>query len=357
MACNRAWLIEAVRRIEADFNRSSDTHLLHHSIEGFDGIDLYFKDESSHPTGSLKHRLARSLFLYALCNEKIGPHTTLIEASSGSTAVSEAYFAKLLGLYFIAVVPRHLSPAKVEAIGFYGGKVHYVDEPGAVYETAQRLADETDGYYLDQFTYAERATDWRGNNNIADSLFCQMSCEPYPVPTWIVMGGGTGGTTATLGRYIRYRGLTTKLCLADPESSVFHRHWRDHKIVSSTPCQSSVIEGIGRSRVEPSFLPSLIDRAEPISDAQSVAAMRCLSQRLGRRVGGSTGTHFWAVIKIMNEMRVRGEAGSIVTILCDGGDRYATSLYDDAYLKSKGVEWEEEFKNLTKLIDTGKGEI
>jgi len=350
MACNRAWLIEAVRRIEADFNRSSDTHLLHHPIDGFEGIDLYFKDESSHPTGSLKHRLARSLFLYALCNEKIGPQTTLIEASSGSTAVSEAYFAKLLGLDFIAVVPRHLSPAKVEAIGFYGGRVHYVDEPSAVYETAQRLADETKGYYLDQFTYAERATDWRGNNNIADSLFCQMALEPHPVPTWIVMGGGTGGTTATLGRYIRYRGLTTKLCLADPVTSIFHQHWRDPHIIASPNCQTSVIEGIGRPRVEPSFLPHLIDRVEAISDAQSVAAMHTLSQRLGRRVGGSTGTRFWAVMLIMLEMRERGEKGSIVTILCDGGDRYATSLYDDAYLKAKGVDWVKEHKALSDML-------
>ena len=61
------------------------------------GVDLYVKDESTHPTGSLKHRLARSLFLYALCNGWIDESTTVIEASSGSTAVSEAYFAKLIG--------------------------------------------------------------------------------------------------------------------------------------------------------------------------------------------------------------------------------------------------------------------
>jgi cysteine synthase len=67
-AGERAWNREAVRRIEADFQRSSDTHLIAVALPGFADIDLYFKDESSHPTGSLKHRLARSLFLYALCN-------------------------------------------------------------------------------------------------------------------------------------------------------------------------------------------------------------------------------------------------------------------------------------------------
>ncbi|MEZ5794112.1 hypothetical protein [Albidovulum sp.] len=66
----RAWVHEAINRIEADFQRSADTHLFRLDLPGLAGVDLYLKDESTHPTGSLKHRLARSLFLYALCNGK-----------------------------------------------------------------------------------------------------------------------------------------------------------------------------------------------------------------------------------------------------------------------------------------------
>ncbi|HWU73513.1 MAG TPA: pyridoxal-phosphate dependent enzyme, partial [Sphingomonas sp.] len=110
---DRAWADEAVRLIEADYNRSADTHLIPIPLPRFPGVQLYLKDESSHPTGSLKHRLARSLFLYALCNGRIGPDTTIVEASSGSTAVSEAYFARMLGLDFIAVVPRGTSAEKI----------------------------------------------------------------------------------------------------------------------------------------------------------------------------------------------------------------------------------------------------
>ena len=88
--CNetRDWVSEAISIVEADANRSADTHLLRFPLCGDWGIDLYLKDESVHPTGSLKHRLARSLFLYALCNGWITEGTTVIEASSGSTAVS-----------------------------------------------------------------------------------------------------------------------------------------------------------------------------------------------------------------------------------------------------------------------------
>jgi len=189
---DRAWIDQAVQTIEADFNRSADTHLLRAPLAG--AVDLYFKDESTHPTGSLKHRLARSLFLYALCNGWIGPKTPIIEASSGSTAVSEAYFARLLGLRFIAVMPRSTSAEKVAQIEFHGGETHFVAAAHEVYAESARLAAELSGHYMDQFTYAERATDWRGNNNIAQSIFSQLAQEPHPVPAWIVAGAGTGGT-------------------------------------------------------------------------------------------------------------------------------------------------------------------
>ena len=80
---DRSWVSSAIHIIEADFNRSSDTHLLRVPLPAAPGVALYLKDESTHPSGSLKHRLARSLFLYGLCNGWIGPNTTIVEASSG----------------------------------------------------------------------------------------------------------------------------------------------------------------------------------------------------------------------------------------------------------------------------------
>src|ERR1051326_6652626 len=116
---DHAWVAEAIRKVEADANRSADTHLHVFPLPPDWAIELYLKDESVHPTGSLKHRLARSLFLYGLCNGWIHAGTTIIEASSGSTAVSEAYFAGLLGLPFIAVMPRTTSREKIDVIEFH----------------------------------------------------------------------------------------------------------------------------------------------------------------------------------------------------------------------------------------------
>ncbi len=333
----RGWVDWAVRKIEADFARSAYAHLLHAPLPALPRIALYLKDESTHPTGSLKHRLARSLFLYALCNGWIGPDTVIVEASSGSTAVSEAYFARMLGLRFVAVMPRTTSREKVAEIAFYGGEAHFVDGPGAMYGESARLARDLGGHYMDQFTYAERATDWRGNNNIAQSIFGQMAKEPCPIPAWIVVGAGTGGTSATLGRYVRYRGLPTRLALADPEASVFHRHLED-RAVTEVAGPPSLIEGIGRPRCEPSFIPSLIDRAYPVPDVASIAAARVLSRRIGRRVGGSTGCNLVACMAIIREMAEAGEAGAVVSLLCDSGERYRSTYYDDAWLADHGLD-------------------
>jgi cysteine synthase A len=151
------WTSQAISIIEADFKRSADTHLLKVELPAIDNIDLYLKDESTHPSGSLKHRLARSLFLYGLCNGLIAGDTTIIESSSGNTAVSEAYFAKLLGLRFIAVVPKSTSQEKIDKITFYDGECHFV-EPGDIYAEADRLAEELNGHYMDQFTRTGAAT-------------------------------------------------------------------------------------------------------------------------------------------------------------------------------------------------------
>ena len=200
MRGDRAWSTWAIDQVEADANRSADTHLHVFPLPPDWGIDLYLKDESVHPTGSLKHRLARSLVLYGLCNGWITEGTPLVEASSGSTAVSEAYFARLLGLDFVAVMPASTVREKCALIEFYGGRCHLVEDPREIHTVAEQIAESCGGYFLDQFTYAERATDWRGNNNIAESMFAQLRREPHPVPTWVVVGAGTGGTSATIGR-------------------------------------------------------------------------------------------------------------------------------------------------------------
>ena len=348
---SRPWADESVRRIDADANRSADTHLHVFPLPKDWGIDLYLKDESVHPTGSLKHRLARSLFLYGLCNGWIGEGTTIVEASSGSTAVSEAYFARFLDLPFVAVMPASTSPEKIALIEAEGGVCHLVDDPTTVYDEARRLAAEHGGYFLDQFTFAERATDWRGNNNIAESIFSQMALERHPIPAWIVVGAGTGGTSATIGRYARFGRHPTQMCVVDPEDSIFYSCWAgDPSAFTGRP---SRIEGIGRQRVEPSFLPDIVDHMIQVPDAATIATMRLVSTLTGRSVGGSTGTNVWGAFQLVAEMLERGQRGSVVTLICDGGNRYAGTYYSDDWVGDQGLELAPYAAALTAFLASG----
>jgi len=231
-------------------------------------------------------------------------------------------------------MPRDTSERKVREIEFYGGECRMV-EGHEIYSAAAELARSVSGHYMDQFTNAERVTDWRGNNNIAQSIFEQMQRERFPIPDWIVVSAGTGGTPATIGRYIRYRCHATRLCVADPENSVFYDYWqaRDRSLTSQ---HMSMIEGIGRPRVEPSFVPDVIDHMIQVPDAASIATIHFLEKVLGRKAGGSTGTNLYACFQLIDRMVADGRQGSVVSMLCDTGDRYLNTLYSDEWLAEKG---------------------
>ncbi len=350
-ARERTWLREAVSTLEREAARSADTHLLQLEFPGFPGIGFYFKDEAAHPSGSLKHRLSRSLLLYALCNGRLHEGQDVVDASSGSTAISEAWFARLLGLNFTAVMPACTAPGKIRDVRALGGQCDLIDDPGAV--PARAIEHATRGAcHLDQFGLAERATDWRGNNNIAESILAQLAREPHPQPAWIVCGAGTGGTSATIGRYLRYRGLDTRLCVAEPSGGAFAVGWpaRDREARAARP---TLIEGIGRPCVEPSFLFDVVDDVIEVDDQVSIAAAWLLEDLFGVRYGGSSGTNLAACLQLATRMRERGERGSIVSLLCDRGERYEQTLFDARWLAARGIDPQPSWHRLQHCLQTG----
>ncbi len=359
----RAWIRFATERLAADYARSADTHLIRLEQRRSSDVAIYLKDESTHPSGSLKHRLARSLFLYGIANGWIREGRTVIEASSGSTAISEAYFAALVRVPFIAVVPANTATKKTAAIEFYGGRVEKVADAAGMERRCRELAAQMDGHFIDQFTYAERATDWRGNNNIAESLFAQMAQERHPIPDWVVVGAGTGGTSATIGRYIRYRpelAARTRLCVVDPHGSAYFPSFCESNPLSTGAC-SGVVEGIGRPRVEASFIPSVIDCMMSVPDPASVAACLWLESRMGRRVGPSTGTNLIGTLILADQMAGARRGGSLVSLVCDGGDRYSDTIYDPAWRALQGLDlthWSaqlQEYERTGRFEGHGKG--
>jgi cysteine synthase A len=133
---------------------------------------------------------------------------------------------------------------------------------------------------------------------------------------------------------------------------VFHRHLADRTVVA-VDGPSSLIEGIGRPRCEPSFIPELIDRAYAVSDVHSIAAARVLSRRIGKLVGGSTGCNLIACMALVREMAERDEAGSVVSLLCDSGERYRSTCYDDGWLAHRGIDTAPMEADVERFFDSG----
>jgi cysteine synthase A len=334
---DRRWVGSALARLAEEARACPDTPMRELRLSGFRGIRFLLKDESAHPSGSLKHRLARSLFLYALCNGRLRPGQAAIDASSGSTAISEAWFARLLGVPFTAVMPRSTAIVKQQALRALGGHCELVDPDVDPAGRAREFAVASDACYLDQFGLAGSATDWRGNNNIAQSMLAQ--CEAFGAgdPDWIVCGAGTGGTSATIGRYLRYAGSNARLCVAEPTGAAFAQGWRrgDRNARALAP---TCIEGIGRARVEPCFAFELVDAVHEVEDAASIAGALLLEQWTGTRYGGSSGTNLVAALALAHALQARGERGSIVLLLCDRGERYADTLFNEAWRAGQGLD-------------------
>lgn len=163
---------------------------------------------------------------------------------------------------------------------------------------------------------------------------------------------GTGGTTATLGRFVRYQRHATQIAACDPENSVFFDYFVSGDRDLRLNCGSR-IEGIGRPRVEASFLRHAVDAMLQVPDLGSIVAIHELEVRMGRRVGGSTGTNFIAALSLALEMQAKNQSGSIVVILCDGGERYRHSYYDSNWLSKNGFDLDAGQQALAATLDHG----
>jgi cysteine synthase A len=337
------WQQNALKKLEEEYKISGITSM--QLLGTWQGIGLYLKHEEQQLTGSHKHRLARSLLMDAISRGLVDKDTIVVEASSGSTARSEAYFAHLLGIPYIAVMAADTDHEKIKAVRDFGGTVELCESRVDIIARASTIAKQYHGYFLDQFTNATRATNYK-ENNIGSELMEQLGKKH---PDYVVCGIGTGGTTATLKRHFEFCGNTkTKVIAGDPENSAFYDIWRtgDKNIVKT---KGSRIPGIGRPYYSASFLPEKIERVIPVKDADSIAMIHWLKKYYGLNAGPSTGTNLVVCFQLMADMLKRGEQGAIVTFLCDGGHLYSR-YYDPQWLMEQAFDLKPQLKKMQQFL-------
>ena len=336
----RAWVDNAVRFIEADARRSADTHLLRYPL----------------PTAWCDGRRRP-----ALPQGRDDAHHRQPQAPTGALAVPVRAVQRL------DQRGHHRHRGVVGVDGRFGGVLRALAGPAVHRGDAvvdQRRQDRTDrisGRPLpfrgeESVRCTRKPNGWRGRpagitwisspmpsarptgaaTTTSPSRYSPDLAEQHPIPEWIVVGAGTGGTSATIGRYIRYRRYAPGCASSIRRTRRSFRPMRQARDVMTGI--SSRIEGIGRPRVEPSFLPDVVDRMVSVPDAASVAAARHVSAVLGRRVGPSTGTNLWGAFGLLAEMIADGRSGSVVTLLADSGDRYADTYFCDDWLAERELD-------------------
>lgn len=365
---NAEWVRSAIRLMWRDRQMAGITPLVKLTVPFDPKITIYLKNEAKSQTGSLKHRVAWALIMDALVNGKIGPNTKLYEATSGNTAIGEAYYARLLGLTFTAVMRPGISEGKLRAIQALGGKAEILTPTASPSDFIdQIIKNDPLAYNINQFANTERALDYfkgtpSASMNMANEIYLQLQNSDDPCPAWFVAGAGSGGTATNIARYLSKwadfgPACPARLAVVDPEDSALYS-WYQTGDANVTVSKGSRIEGIGsrgpvRFGSTFSLLREGVSKMIKVPDADSVAAMHLVSGLIGQEVGPSTGTNFCGALHLADDMHQRRQSGAIVAIICDDGARYRENYYNPEWIRTQGLEYGLQLKRLETYWKTG----
>jgi len=295
------------------------------------GCTILGKAEFMNPGGSVKDRAALGIIEAAEAEGRLKAGGTVVEGTAGNTGIGLAHICNARGYRCVIVIPETQSREKFEALEALGAEVRAVPavpyrDPGNYQKVAGRLAEELDdAIWANQF------------DNLANR---QIHERTTGLEIWEQTGGridafvastGTGGTLAGVGRALKARRPEVKTVLADPHGSGLYEWVVNGEIrVDGT----SITEGIGNSRVTANLEGTIIDDAVRIADSDVVRMVYRLLREEGFFLGGSTGINLCAAVEVARRL---GPGHTVVTVLCDGGARYQSRLFNREWLTSKNL--------------------
>jgi len=299
-----------------------------------EGIEsqIFAKLEFLNPMGSVKDRIARYMLEKAEREGKLHEGQLIIECSSGNTAIGLALVAIQKGYRLKVVVRDSLSREKLNQLKALGVEIHAVDHtlapehPESYNNITPKLVAETPGcFYPDQHNNPD-------NNEThymttGPEIWEQMEGEI----DYFVAGMGTGGTICGTGRYLKEKDPNIRVVAVDPVGSVFYDWFHSRKHVTPGPY---LIEGLGDEFLIGTAEFDVLDDIIRVTDRDAFLAARELVRKEGVLAGGSSGAALWAVRKLAGEL---GRPARIVTIFPDGASRYLSTIFNDEWMKEKGL--------------------
>ncbi|MGB8623168.1 MAG: cysteine synthase A [Paracoccaceae bacterium] len=298
------------------------------------GCEILGKAEFMNPGQSVKDRAALYIIRDAVARGALEPGGTIVEGTAGNTGIGLALVGASLGFRTVIVIPETQSQEKKDMIRLAGAELVQVPakpykDPNNYIRYSQRLAE--------RLAQSEpHGAIWA--NQFDNTANRQAHVETTGPEIWNQTGGkvdgficavGSGGTLAGVAQAIQPRGV--KIGLADPDGAALYSYYTTGELKSEG---SSITEGIGQGRITANLEGFRPDHAYRIPDAEALPVVFDLLEHEGLCLGGSSGINVAGAMRMAREM---GPGHTIVTILCDYGNRYQSKLFNPSFLKEKGL--------------------
>ena len=303
-----------------------------HRLSAESGCEILGKAEFMNPGGSVKDRAAAAIIADAERRGQLKSGGIVVEGTAGNTGIGLAHVCNARGYRCIIVMPDNQSPEKYRLLEMLGAEVHKVpvvpySNPNQYQKVAQRLAASLpNAIWSNQF------------DNTANRDTHVATTGPE---IWAQTGGridafvaatGTGGTLAGVAQFLKSKSRSVRCVLADPPGSSLYEYFRTGTLKATG--SGSITEGIGIGRVTANLRDAPIDAAVYVPDADTVRCVYRLLHEEGLFLGSTSGINVAGALQVAREL---GRGHTIVTVLCDGGAKYQSRLFNRAWLEEKGL--------------------
>ena len=300
------------------------------------GCEIYGKAEFLNPGSSIKDRAAKGIVLDAIEKKQLLSGGIIVEGTAGNTGIGLGLVGNSLGYKTLIVMPETQSQEKKDALRLIGCELKLVpalpySNPGNYIRQSQKIAEDLAKSYENGVLWANQF------DNVANQMSHYNSTGPE---IWEQTEGkvdaftcavGTGGTLSGTGLFLKEKNKNIKIALSDPFGSGLYNYYQNGEMKAEG---NSITEGIGQGRVTKNLENCPVDLSFRISDNEALNVIFDLLSEEGLFLGGSSGINVAGAIEIAKEL---GQGHTIVTILCDSGQRYQSKIWNPEFLKLKDL--------------------
>ena len=300
------------------------------------GCTILGKAEFLNPGGSVKDRAAWAIVKDAEERGLLKPGGTIVEGTAGNTGIGLTHVANARGYKSVIVMPETQSQEKKDTLRMLGADLRLVPavpykNPDNFVHWSRRLAEEMNASFPNSAIWANQFDNTANSKGHYETTGPEIWQDTKGKIDGFVSSVGSGGTLSGISRYLKEQSPDIKVAVADPEGAAIASYFNTGELRSEG---NSIMEGIGQGRVTENIKEAKVDVAYTIPDSEALPYAFDLLQNEGFSVGGSSGINMAGAVRLAKEL---GPGHTIVTLLCDSGQRYASKMFNPEFLKEKGL--------------------